>query len=140
MEDFAEHHRTRKEMQRKIDVELRDWHDLQITDITRSMIKERLREKARDGGIAANRLLALISKIFNWAVDEEIIESSPAMRLPRPGEEKDRERVLSADEINLLWPAFDALGYPFGSLYKMMLCTAQRRGEVASMKWSQIGR
>jgi integrase len=24
-------------------------------------------------------------------------------------------------------------------LYKMMLCTAQRRGEVASMKWSQIG-
>jgi integrase len=139
MEDFAKHHRTRKEMQRKIDVELRDWHDRPIRDITRSDIKERLREKARDGGIAANRLLALISKIFNWAVDEEIIESSPAMRLPRPGEEKDRERVLSADEINLLWPAFDALGYPFGSLYKMMLCTAQRRGEVASMKWSQIG-
>jgi hypothetical protein len=36
------------------------------------------------------------------------------MRLPRPGEEKDRERVLSADEIAFLWPAFDALGYPLG--------------------------
>jgi integrase len=139
MQDFAHSHRTRKEMQRKIDVELLAWHDLQITDITRPMIKERLREKARDGGIAANRLLALISKIFAWAVDEEIVDSSPALRLPRYGEEKDRERVLSADEIALLWPAFDALGYPFGPLYKVMLCTAQRRGEVASMKWSQLG-
>jgi integrase len=139
LRDFAHSHRTRKEMQRKIDVELRDWHDRPIREITRSDIKERLREKARDGGIAANRLLALISKIFNWAVDEEIIESSPAMRLPRPGEEKDRERVLSAEEIAVLWPAFTELGYPFGDLYKVMLCTAQRRGEVASMKWSQLG-
>ena len=139
MRDFAHSHRTRKEMQRKIDVELVAWHDRPIREITRSDIKERLREKARDGGIAANRLLALISKIFNWAVDEEIIEASPAMRLQRPGEEKDRERVLSAEEIAALWPAFDGLGYPFGDLYKMMLCTAQRRGEVASMKWSQIG-
>jgi integrase len=139
MRDFAHSHRTRKEMQRKIDVELVAWHDRPIREITRSDIKERLREKARDGGIAANRLLALISKIFNWAVDEEIIESSPAMRLQRPGEEKDRERVLSAEEIAVLWPAFTRLGYPFGNLYKIMLCTGQRRGEVASMKWSQIG-
>ena len=139
MRDFAHSHRTRKEMQRKIDVELAAWHDRPIREITRSDIKERLREKARDGGIAANRLLALISKIFNWAVDEEIIELSPAMRLQRPGEEKDRERVLSAEEIAVLWPAFTRLGYPFGDLYKIMLCTGQRRGEVASMKWSQIG-
>jgi integrase len=139
MTDYAHSHRTRKEMQRKIDVELRAWHDLQISEISRGDIKELLRLKARDGGIAANRLLALISKIFSWAVDEEIIEASPAMRLKRPAKEVERERVLSADELKLLWPAFDAMGYPFGPLYKMMLCTGQRRGEVASMKWSQIG-
>src|SRR4051812_27736729 len=126
-------------MQRKIDVELRGWHDITMTDITRGDIKELLREKARTGPVAANRLLALISKIFSWAVDEEIIEASPAMRLKRPGKETERERVLSPDEIKLLWPAFDALGYPWGPLYKIMLCTAQRRDEVASMKWSQIG-
>ena len=86
-----------------------------------------------------NEMLALISKVFSWAVDEEIIQASPAIRLPRPGEEKDRERVLRAEEIGRLWPAFAELGYPFGDLYKIMLCTAQRRGEVASMKWSQLG-
>ena len=127
-------------MQRKIDVELRGWHDVQIADITRADIKELLRLKARglERGIAANRLLALISKIFTWALDEEIIDASPALRLKRPAEEIERERVLSADEIKKLWPAFDAIGYPWGALYKLMLCTAQRRGEVASMKWSQI--
>ena len=62
MRDFAHSHRTRKEMQRKIDVELVAWHDRPIREITRSDIKERLREKARDGGIAANRVLALISR------------------------------------------------------------------------------
>ena len=139
MTDYAHSHRTRDEMQRKINVDLKVWHDRQITDITRGDIKELLRMKARVGGIAANRLLALISKIFTWAVDEEIIEASPAMRLQRPAKEKDRERFLSADEIGRLWPALDALGYPCGPLYQMMLCTAQRRGEVASMKWSQIG-
>ena len=112
MRDFAHSHRTRDEMQRKIDVELREWHDIPISDITRADIKERLRLKARDGGIAANRLLALISKIFSWALDEEIIESSPALRLKRPAEETERERVLSADEIKKLWPAFDQLGLP----------------------------
>ena len=31
------------------------------------------------------------------------------------------------------------MAYPFGPLYKLMLLTGQRRGEVAAMKWSQIG-
>ena len=69
MRDHAHSHRTRKEMQRKIDVDLKSWHDIQIADITRGDIKELLREKARSGPIAANRLLALISKIFSWALE-----------------------------------------------------------------------
>src|SRR5262249_15375406 len=45
MEDYAHSHRTKREMQRKIDVELRSWHDLQIGEIRRSDVKELLREK-----------------------------------------------------------------------------------------------
>ena len=39
MKDFAHSHRTRKEMQRKIDVDLREWHDMQITDVPRSTLR-----------------------------------------------------------------------------------------------------
>jgi integrase len=141
MEDFAKNHRTRDEMQRKINVELLpQWGDRPITSITRADVKALLREKARIGPVAANRLLALISKIFTWALDEEIIQASPAVRLPRYCKEQERERSLSADEIRAVWEAFGQLGYPFGDVFKMLLVTGQRRGEVADMQWSEIDR
>jgi integrase len=138
MQDFAHSHRTRGEMQRKVDVDLVDWRDRPIADIKRGDIKELIRLKARTAPIAANRLLSLITKIFNWALKEELIEASPAMQIDRPGKETDRERFLSADEIRIAWAAFDKLGYPWGSLYKMLLVTGQRRGEVAGMRWGEI--
>jgi integrase len=138
MQDYAKDHRTRKEMHRKIDVDLAEWHECQITDIRRRDIKELVRVKARKSPIAANRLLALITKLFNWAVKEEYIEASPALQLDRPGKETERERSLSADEIKIAWAAFDKLGYPFGTLYKMALVTGQRRGEIAGMKWNEV--
>ena len=87
MMDFAHSHRTRGEMQRKIDVDLADWHDRPIADIKRADIKELIRLKARTAPIAANRLLSLITKIFNWALKEELVEASPAMQIDRPGKE-----------------------------------------------------
>jgi integrase len=138
MLDYAKDHRTRKEYQRKIDVDLSGWHGRQISDIKRADIKELVRVKARSAPIAANRLLSVISKIFNWAVKEELVESSPAIQLDRPGKEIERERSLSAEEVKKVWEAFDKLGHPWGPLYKFLLVTGQKRGEVAGMKWSEI--
>ena len=141
MQDYAKNHRTRGEMQRLINVDLAEWHDRQISEITRGDIKELLRRKARTAPIQANRLKALVSKIFTWALKEEIIEASPALSLDPPGgSEKDRQRTrnLSADEIHLVWDSFDRLGYPFGPLFKLLLVTGQRCGEVGGMKWNEI--
>jgi integrase len=141
MQDYAKNHRTRDEMQRIIDRYLAEWHERQISEITRGEIKELLRVKARTAPIMANRIKALVSKIFTWALKEEIIEASPALSLDPPGgSEKDRERTrtLSADEIRLVWNSFDKLGYPWGPLFKMLIITGQRCGEVGGMKWSEI--
>jgi integrase len=141
MQDYASKHRTRDEMQRIINHDLAEWHDRQIAEITRSEIKELLRVKARTAPIMANRVKALVSKIFTWALKEEIIESSPALSLDPPGgseEDRQRTRKLGADEIRIVWSSFDELGYPYGKLFKMLLVTGQRLGEVAGMKWSEI--
>jgi hypothetical protein len=138
MRDYAHAHRTKDEMQRYIKGDLADWHDQQIAEITRADIKELIRKKARTSPIAANRLLALISRIFSWALKEELIDSSPAMKIDRPGKEIERERALNVDEIKTVWRAADQLGYPWGPLFKMLLLTGQRRGEVASMRWREI--
>jgi integrase len=139
MQDHAAHLRTRDEMQRKLDVDLLPhWRDKPIAIITRADVKALLRDKARTSPIAANRLLSLVSKIFTWALDEEIVSGSPALRLPRYGEELERERTLDPDEIRSVWLGCDQLGYPFGPLFQLMLVTGQRRGEVAGMKWDEF--
>ena len=38
----------------------------------------------------------------------------------------------------MAWVACDQFGYPFGTLFKMLLVTGQRRREVAGMRWSEI--
>jgi integrase len=139
MADHAKTLRTRDELQRIINADLLPaWGDKPMASITRGDAKALIREKARTAPIAANRLLSLISKIFAWALDEEIIQASPAVRLRRPAQEKERERSLTDDEIRKLWPTFTAAGYPFGHGLKFLLVTGQRRGEVAGMKWSEI--
>ena len=90
------------------------------------------------GPISANRTLAAVRVLFNWALRRGIIETTPTAMVERPGQEHQRERALHADEICFLWPAFAAVGYPFGTFFQMALLTAQRREEVAGMRWADI--
>ena len=46
--------------------------------------------------------------------------------------------MLSDKEIATAWLAFEAEGGIFGALFKLLLLTGQRRGEVAGMQWSEI--
>lgn len=50
----------------------------------------------------SGRVLVLLSRVFNWGVDEGLIEFNPVARLrkPRPGV---RDRVLSQSNIAVFW-------------------------------------
>jgi site-specific recombinase XerD len=45
--------------------------------------------------IQANRALALVRKMFNWAVSRELIEHNPCLQVKPPGKEHQRELVLN---------------------------------------------
>ena len=49
-----------------------------------------------------------------------------------------RDRVLSDAELAVVWSRATAVGYPIGPIVKLLILTAQRRGEVAAMQWSEI--
>jgi integrase len=55
-----------------------------------------------------------------------------------PATEQSRDRVLSDEELALVWQGTDDLGWPFGPLFKLLLLTGQRRAEVAAMRWSEV--
>ena len=88
--------------------------------------------------VSANRVLSLIRRLYNWAVERGIVEANPAAGIKPPHREHPRDRILTDDEIRALWAAWDAMGYPFGTIQQLLLLTAQRRGEVAAMRWDQM--
>jgi integrase len=115
------------------------WRHRAIVDIKRTDVRQLVEGVAEAGApVVANRVAALLSKMFSFALDRDLIEVSPATRIPRPGREQARDRVLSDAEIRLLWMAWDALPEPMAAFYRLRLLTAQRGGEVANMRWQDV--
>jgi integrase len=85
-----------------------------------------------------NRALSAIKKLLNWALNRGMIDVNPIAGQRMPTKECARDRVLSDDELGRLICAAKAGGYPFGTIYLMLLLTGQRRGEVSAMRWSEI--
>jgi integrase len=89
----------------------------------------------RKSGIMANRTLAALRKFFNWCVQRNLIEHSPAYMVAAPTRARSRDRVLSDFELKDIWTACDNFAYPFGPMIQFLILTGQRRGEVATMRW-----
>jgi integrase len=115
------------------------WGDRPIESITRADVRELVEGIARRGAeIQANRTLTRIKTLFNWAVAQDIIPTSPAAGLKPVAKEVERDRVLSDDEIRWFWSACGRLSWPYGPLFKLLMLTAQRRDEVGSLEWSHL--
>lgn len=87
----------------------------------------------------AGRTMAYGRACFGWAVKRRRLAVNPFAGLPViEGANPTRDRVLNDLEVGEIWRAADGLGQPFGPITRMLLLTAQRREEVAAMRWSEI--
>ncbi|NKQ85190.1 tyrosine-type recombinase/integrase [Rhizobium ruizarguesonis] len=110
-----------------------------MKSIKRQEIVAHLDEVAERAPIVANRLLSLLRKFFNWAVQRDIVDTSPMeKKIDKPSEETTRDRILTDDEVRLFWLASGNLGYPFGPMARLLLLTAQRRSEVSGARWWEM--
>jgi len=132
------------------------WHD-DVRMLVKDLIPHLGRRKAKDikrrdiilvvdkivergSPIAANRTLRIIKKMFSFAVSRGILDASPCVAIDPPGKEKQRERVLSDDEVKSFWVGLDSAVMARGTrlALKLLLVTAQRRGEFAHAEWSEF--
>jgi integrase len=129
-----------------------NWRYVKVRDLTRTMIRSMFRAITDRGApVMANRTLALVSTMLNYALVElEWIGANPAARL-RKNKETPRPRVLSDQEIRELWAATDEtartddqgqrlarLNATLNDAFKMRFYTAQRGGEVFLMRWQDV--
>ena len=138
---FAEDHlktlRTGAAVRRTVEKQVFPaWGDRPLAEIRRADLQELLRARRKQAPIGGNRLLSFLKKFFSWAVDQDLIEASPAAALKKPSRETARDRVLTDDEVRSVWLACD--DGVFGRIVRLLLLTGQRRGEVAEMRWTEL--
>ncbi|MGH9335125.1 MAG: tyrosine-type recombinase/integrase, partial [Vicinamibacteria bacterium] len=113
------------------------WKHLPAADIRRRDVRELLEKVAESGATAANRVRSLLSKNMNYGISNDVVEINPVMGTLR-NPERTRDRVLTEDEIRLLWQATENLPPAMSARLRLPLVTAQRGGEVNAMRWADL--
>jgi integrase len=110
-----------------------------VFDIGHADVEKLHRKVTRNGTpIRANRVVALLSKMFNLAILWEMRGDNPVKGIERNPEEK-RNRFLSGDELRRLTDALPACrNQPAANAIKLLILTGARRGELLGATWDQF--
>lgn len=117
------------------------WGRRKAKDITRRDVIALLDSIVERGApIQANRTLAAVRKMFNWAISRDLVPANPCSLVNAPAKENRRDRVLSPSEIADLWHGLDTvrMSETIRLALKLQLVTAQRKGEVIGAEWTEF--
>lgn len=117
------------------------WGERKARSVTRRDIVVLLDLIATRGApIAANRTLALVRKMFSFAVSRSMIDLSPCLGIQAPAKERQKDRVLSDEEIARFWTGLESASMSLVTklALQFMLITGQRLGEVTQLERGQI--
>lgn len=127
------------------------WGRRKAHDITRRDVILLLDSiKERGAPVQANRVLSCIRKMFNFAIERDLLSSNPCIGVKPVTKENQCERVLSELEIKILWDALSQdvfnknishkihMSSETKLALKLQLITGQRKGEVISAEWAEI--
>lgn len=117
------------------------WQHRPAKEITRTDVRKLQDEVAKRGKVLANRVRALISKMFEIGIDEDTVSTNPVLgtrRAVKEGAKRSRKRVLTDQELRQFWVATEPLPLEMRSFWRLRLITAQRACEVAAMTWTDV--
>lgn len=131
--------KTRQEFARILNIEVVPvLGDLKPDEVKRGEVRALVDRLAERAPIMANRVFEVTRRLYTWAIGKDLVETSPCLGLSKPSTETARDRVLTEDEIRAFWAACDGEDGVIAEAFRLMLITAQRRGEVLSMRWQDI--
>lgn len=86
----------------------------------------------------ANRVKALVSSIFGWAISAGRWQTNPAIGI-KLNKEHSRDRFIQGDELPRFFQALaDEQNDTMRDYFLMSLLTGARRANVLSMKWTDV--
>ena len=131
---------TAKEYERQIRKHfIPAWGKRKIADIQRNQIVKLIEKISDTAPVQSNRTLATIKKMFSYALDVGVVDVNPASGIKPPAKETPKQRVLDLEEITALFKTLGALeDRATRDILRLITLTAQRPGEVAEMRVSQL--
>jgi integrase len=117
------------------------WARRDYTTLGRGDLIELVEGIVTDGKpIAANRVQALVSGIWSFAVDAGLVSANPFLRLRKRGQETAKTRTLTDDEIRLFWirAVLPPVSYAAGLALRLVLAVGCRPGEASGMTKAEL--
>jgi integrase len=115
------------------------WSGRKLTAIKQADVIRLLDGMVDQGNpVSANRTLAAVRKLFNWAEGRYGLSGNPCDKVEMPGTETARDRMLTDDELCAVWNAATEQGGLFAPVIQLLILTGQRRNEVAGMEWREL--
>jgi integrase len=134
------HKRTWQGDQSQYDRYLASWKGRRLSQVHRADVAALHAKIGKDNGpYAANRLLALLSAMFNHAASLGYEGGNPAHGVKK-FKEQSRDRFLRADEIQAFFQALQHEETPqiWRDFFAIALLTGARRSNVLAMKWADL--
>lgn len=143
MNEYARRHKRSAEAdERNLRLHvLPKWANRLYDEIRRADIIELVERLVTDGKpTLANRVQALISSIFSFAVDSDLINGNPCARLKKRGSETIGRRVLTDQELRIFWPGIilPPVSQRVGFALRLILLTGARPGEIAGIRLNEF--
>ena len=132
------HKRSWQADQDQYDRYLADWKARKLSQVRRGDVAGLHTKIGRDNGLyAANRLLAMLSAMFNYAAGIGYDGGNPAKGVKK-FKEQSRDRFLHAGEIKGFFTALAEEIEPWPDLFTLSLLTGARRANVLALKWADL--
>ena len=106
-----------------------------LVDINRQDIMSAVSELRSKPSVEQHAFVA-VRTLMNWCVRHGLLHTSPVPRLRF--QTTSRSRVLSDDELQLVWRRAEEVGYPYGTIVQLLMLTGQRRGEIGALRASWV--
>ena len=114
---------------------------LPLAEVTkRDVIKIRDAIFERGAGYQSNRAVALCTKLFTFAVAEDLVSTNPASGIQKRGIEKARKRPMTETEIKAFWVGLDGskMTEPLRIAMKIALVLGCRINEIAEARKNEF--
>lgn len=139
MREYTPEKRSGREDDRMLEKDvIPAWDNRPIDSITLRDVSDLLDTIKKRAPIVANRVRAVLSKLFNFAMKKGIVAANPVTLTDKPTKERAKERWLTREELRALWAALEPEPTHMRAVFQLILLTGTRKREASKLAQSEI--